>query len=811
MGVASPSIAHPPPPGWPIQRRSRWAPAAGSRAIGRTPTPAPPRHWPAPAAWSCAVAESRRLPAAPRFHPDCAATRRSCDPRKARPRCGPSARQTWWPPSPGCAARPASASGTGRDAPRSRHPRKRARCRNTGCPHRTPIPAERWPRARMVPGPARAPRVCRCRSVRDRVARCHGSSIYHNLHAHSRTGLEHSLRIHEVGRSPQTRPGGGDVRRGVCREARRGPTRVVRHRAAARFRLGDSPAVAGSSHQGRAHPGGARRGRPDAAGDSFACQSLRRAAPLAARKDAVCLRRAGRFHHRHLLREAAPQRVRSGRGVGEKEDEGQSLRALREPPGNCRRRPGAGHPARRAHRLLREGHAGARRRAGVERKCMMRFFTAIAVVLFALSTAAARAPAPRQRLSFDSGWKFFLGDPASAQSPAFEDAAWRSVTLPHDWSIEGQPDSKNPSGGAEGFFPTGVGWYRRSFDSPKDWTGQHITVEFEGVYMNATVWLNGEKLGTHPYGYTAFFYDLTPYLKFGGRNVLAVRVDDSQQQTSRWYPGSGIYRHVWVTLTGPVHVAQWGVFVATPEVSAARAKVVVRTQVEGAGPAAATIETTLFGPDGRKAGAAQGPAGAPQELAVANPALWSPETPKLYRAVTRVLIAKKVVDEVETPFGIRSLGWSAEKGFLLNGKPGKMVGGSVHHDNGVLGAAAFDRAEERRVELLKAAGFNAIRTAHNPPSPAFLAACDRLGMLVMDEAFDCWERAKKPIDYHLYFKDWWQRDIDAMVLRDRNHPSVVMWSIGNEVPERGVEAGAQTAKTLADYLQIGRASCRERA
>ena len=431
----------------------------------------------------------------------------------------------------------------------------------------------------------------------------------------------------------------------------------------------------------------------------------------------------------------------------------------------------------------------------------MRSFPALAAVLFALSPAAARAPAPRQRLSFDSGWKFFLGDPANAQTPAFDDAAWRSVTLPHDWSIEGQSDPKNPSGGAEGFFPTGVGWYRRSFDSPKDWSGQHITVEFEGVYMNATVWLNGEKLGTHPYGYTAFFYDLTPYLKFGARNFLAVRVDDSKQQTSRWYPGSGIYRHVWVTLTGAVHVAQWGVFVATPEVSAARAKVVVRTEVEGTGPAAAVIETTLFGPDGRKAGAAQGPAGAPQEIAVTNPALWSPETPKLYRAVTRVLVARKVVDEVETLFGIRSLVWSAEKGFLLNGKAVKMVGGSVHHDNGVLGAAAFDRAEERRVELLKAAGFNAIRTAHNPPSPAFLAACDRLGMLVMDEAFDCWERAKKPFDYHLYFKDWWQRDIDAMVLRDRNHPSVVMWSIGNEIPERGVEAGAETAKKLVDYVR----------
>jgi beta-galactosidase len=320
----------------------------------------------------------------------------------------------------------------------------------------------------------------------------------------------------------------------------------------------------------------------------------------------------------------------------------------------------------------------------------MRLFAALAAVIFTLSPAAARAPAPRQHLSFDSGWKFFPGDPANAQSPAFDDAAWRSVTLPHDWSIEGQPDPKNPSGGAEGFFPTGVGWYRRGFDSPQDWSGQRVTVEFEGVYMNATVWLNGQKLGTHPYGYTSFFYDLTPYLKPGARNVLAVRVDDSKQQTSRWYAGSGIYRHVWVTVTGAVHVAQWGVFATNPEVSAARAKVVLCAQVEGAG-------------------AAQGATGAPQEIAVTNPVLWSPNTPKLYRAVTRVLFARKVVDEVETPFGIRSLAWSAEKGLLLNGKPVKMVGGSVHHDNGVLGAAAFDR----------------------------------------------WERAKKPFDYHLYFKDWW--------------------------------------------------------
>jgi beta-galactosidase len=417
----------------------------------------------------------------------------------------------------------------------------------------------------------------------------------------------------------------------------------------------------------------------------------------------------------------------------------------------------------------------------------IRFWAAFAAVLFCLAVPAAA----RERRSFDAGWKFMLGDPAGAQAPSFEDAAWRSVTLPHDWSVEGKADAANPSGGAEGFFPAGVGWYRRSFTAPTAWTGQHVTVEFEGVYMNADVWLNGEKLGTHPYGYTAFYYDVTSRLKPGARNVLAVRVDNSNKQSSRWYPGSGIYRHVWATVTGPVRVAQWGVSVTTPEVSPARARVVVSAQVEGAG----TVETTIFAPDGRKVGAGE------REIVVARPALWSPDSPKLYRAVTRVLAGKRVVDEVETRFGIRSLEWSAAKGFLLNGKSIKLVGGSVHHDNGVLGAAAFDRAEERRVEMLKAAGMNAVRTAHNPPSPAFLAACDRLGLLVMDETFDCWEREKKPYDYHLSFKEWWQRDVEAMVLRDRNHPSVVIWSIGNEIPERGEPAGAQTAKMLADYIR----------
>jgi len=425
--------------------------------------------------------------------------------------------------------------------------------------------------------------------------------------------------------------------------------------------------------------------------------------------------------------------------------------------------------------------------------------------------AANQAQPARQRLLFDHNWSFLARDLVGAESPSFNASAWRTVDLPHDWSIEGRIGPKEPMGGSGGFFPAGIGWYRRTFDVPAAWKGKRVSVEFEGVYMNATVYINGHELGMHPYGYTTFFHDLTPHLKFGGTNVLAVRVDQSKHQNTRWYSGSGIYRHVWLDVTEPVRVAPWGVFVTTPEVSAVRATVSVKTRLANNSSAASAVSlrTVLYGPSGSSAGQSEASATiqpgdsaeVAQEIAVAKPALWAPESPSLYRAVTRVMSGGQVLDEVTTPFGIRSIEWSVEKGFLLNGKPVEMAGGCVHHDNGPLGAAAFDRAEERRVQILKAAGFNAIRTSHNPPSPAFLEACDRLGMLVMDEAFDMWAKPKKPFDYSVAFKDWWQRDIDAMVLRDRNHPSVVMWSIGNEIPERGDEAGAREAKMLADYLR----------
>jgi beta-galactosidase len=426
-------------------------------------------------------------------------------------------------------------------------------------------------------------------------------------------------------------------------------------------------------------------------------------------------------------------------------------------------------------------------------------------------TGAGKPDAPRLELAADSGWKFFLGDPGGAESPSFSDASWRTVDLPHDWSIESPPEKNNPTAAGGGFFPAGTAWYRKTFSAPPEWKGKRVSVEFDGVYRDATVWFNGRKLATQPYGYTSFRFDLTPDVEFSKPNVIAVRVDNSAQPNSRWYSGSGIYRHVRVIVTDRMHVAHWGVFVTTPEASSAAAKVLVRARVanESAAETAVKIETTLLDSAGKKAGSSQSTvriepgseAEASQEILVARPALWSPESPSLYRAVTRVLKDGKAVDEVVTAFGIRSLEWSADRGLLLNGKAIKLVGGSVHHDNGPLGAAAFDRAEERRAELLKAAGFNAVRTSHNPPSPAFLDACDRLGLLVLDEAFDTWKANKVKFDYGRNFDEWWQRDLSAMVLRDRNHPSIVFWSIGNEIPEVLVERGPAMAKRLATQVR----------
>ncbi|HWV66562.1 glycoside hydrolase family 2 TIM barrel-domain containing protein, partial [Chitinophaga sp.] len=353
-------------------------------------------------------------------------------------------------------------------------------------------------------------------------------------------------------------------------------------------------------------------------------------------------------------------------------------------------------------------------------------------------------------------------------------------------------------------------WYRKTFIPPAAFRGKRVQLQFDGVYMNAEVWLNGKRLGKHPYGYTSFWYDITERLKPGEKNVLAVKIRN-EGENSRWYAGSGIYRHVWLKVKNPLHVAQWGTYITTPEVNPAAAKVHVSTKVmnETGNTVKAKIVTRLLDARGQEVATVtdirESAPGAPVEcdrdLKVTNPALWSVDSPVLYIAVTEVYNNQQLTDRVTTPFGIRSISIDAVNGFRLNGQPLKLKGGCVHHDNGPLGAKAYDRAEERKVELLKASGYNAVRCAHNPPSPAFLDACDRLGMLVIDEAFDIWEDGKNPDDYHLYFNDWWQKDLESMLYRDRNHPSIIMWSTGNEIPNREKQEVVKVAKMLSDFIR----------
>ena len=444
--------------------------------------------------------------------------------------------------------------------------------------------------------------------------------------------------------------------------------------------------------------------------------------------------------------------------------------------------------------------------------CFTRQIVLVSILLVSFFSGFAQSNSNIERKQlFDYDWKFFLGDTASAKANNFNDESWRKLDLPHDWSIEGQIQPKNPTGGGGGYFPAGIGWYRKTFKVPGEWKGKNISIYFEGVYMNSEVFINGKSLGIYPYGYSSFSYDVTPYLNFGKENVIAVRVDNSQQMNSRWYSGSGIYRHVWMMVADPVHVAHWGVGISTPKVSSKKATVLVKALVknETTSPQGVVVKTLLWDKSSKSVGNGQVkielPANSEKEVTltinVSNPLLWTPETPYLYQAQVQVLKDKKVLDDTKTGFGIRSMKFSAENGFQLNGKTVKINGGCVHHDNGCLGAAAFDRAEERKIELLKAAGFNAVRTSHNPPSEAFLDACDRLGLLVMDESFDCWKIGKNKFDYSIYFDKWWQRDLEAMVLRDRNHPSIFMWSISNELPERKEPQAVETAKMLVGALK----------
>jgi beta-galactosidase len=438
--------------------------------------------------------------------------------------------------------------------------------------------------------------------------------------------------------------------------------------------------------------------------------------------------------------------------------------------------------------------------------------------------------------SFDQDWRFHRGDVPGAEAADFDDSQWRSLDVPHDWTIEDvTPPSESSGEGtvwvggnaptsigpfdvalsqgqeATGWVVGGTGWYRKRFHLSADEAAQ-AEIRFDGVYMNTDVWINGQHAGYHPYGYTSFAFDLSPHINRTGVNVVAVRVRN-EGKNSRWYSGSGIYRHVWLTVTGKVRFPVWGLSVTTPAVAPDASTVQMSVRAENRSDSSQSVtlrgrildhhseaahgwETTLDLPAG-------GESTATQSVDISSPKLWSQDTPHLYRAEVELLAEGKVVDRISTTFGIRSIQVDVDHGLRINGNTVKLKGGCVHHDNGILGASAIDRAEERRVEILKANGYNAIRTSHNPPSPAFLDACDRLGVMVIDEAFDCWMVGKigNEEDYHRYFHDWWERDIKSMVVRDRNHPSVIFWSIGNEIEGRNTPEGVEIARQLHDAVK----------
>jgi beta-galactosidase len=441
--------------------------------------------------------------------------------------------------------------------------------------------------------------------------------------------------------------------------------------------------------------------------------------------------------------------------------------------------------------------------------CMTRSATAIALALTAVTAAAFPLAAQRQRLSMDPGWRFTLGDPAGAEQPGFDDHQWRRLDLPHDWSIEGTPREDAPAGGRGGYFPTGIGWYRKAFRVPAGAGTPRAWLELDGVYMNSDVWINGFHLGRRPYGYIGFAYDVTTHL-VRGVNVVAVRVDNSRQPNSRWYSGSGIYRHVWLTLVDPLHVDHWGIAVTTPRVDSASAEVVVRTRVANDHRAvrSAALRSLILDGEGREVARAEAlftiaegkTVDLEHRLLVNAPRLWSVESPTLYTVRSEVLDGRRITDVATTPFGIRGIAYDKDRGFLLNGARVKMRGVNLHHDAGALGAAVPERVWQRRLELLKAMGANAIRTSHNPPAPEFLDLCDRLGFLVMAEAFDEWTMGKVPEGYHRYFADWSERDVADFVHRDRNHPSVVLWSAGNEIGEQTTPEGVGVLRRLLDVF-----------
>lgn len=436
----------------------------------------------------------------------------------------------------------------------------------------------------------------------------------------------------------------------------------------------------------------------------------------------------------------------------------------------------------------------------------------LALALAGLTLAAPSSAAQRTRLSMDPGWRFTLGDPSGAEQPRFADQQWRRLDLPHDWSIEGTPREDAPGGGRVGYFPSGIGWYRKAFRLPAGARGKDVWLEFDGVHMNSDVWINGVLLGHRPFGYIGLVYDITPHL-VAGVNVVAVRVDNSRQPNSRWYTGSGIYRHTWLTIVDPLHVGHWGTYVTTPDADSAGATVAVRTRVENNSRIArrGTLRSLVLNGEGGEVARADTSfalaAGEKREIEqrvpVDSPRLWSIDSPNRYTLRSEVRDGSRgagAVDVFTTPFGIRAIAYDKDRGFLLNGRRVKMRGVNLHHDGGAVGAAVPERIWEARLLALKAMGINAIRTSHNPPAPEFLDLCDSLGFLVMAEVFDEWTHGKVPEGYHKYFAEWSERDVTDFINRDRNHPSIVLWSAGNEIGEQSAPDGAQVLRRLLDIF-----------
>jgi beta-galactosidase len=398
-------------------------------------------------------------------------------------------------------------------------------------------------------------------------------------------------------------------------------------------------------------------------------------------------------------------------------------------------------------------------------------------------------------LNFDTNWRFFKGDAAGAENPSFDDSGWRRLDVPHDWSIEGPYDQTNPTSRGGGYLPAGAGWYRKSFTVNPAGANKKYSIEFDGIMANSDVWINGFHLGKCPYGYTSFSYDLTGHLKTGKgeKNTIAVRADNSVQPASRYYTGAGIYRHVRLVTTGELHIRQWGVHISTIQASREKGSLTIETTIinEASSANNITITNTILDPDGKSVFIVVSKENVPsgkeitvsQSVEIKNPRLWDIGSPFLYKAVTSVSSGKVILDEDTNTFGIRDSRFEAATGYWLNGRNIKIKGVCLHHDAGGLGSAVPLRAWERRLALLREAGVNAIRTGHNPFDPGFLDLCDRMGFLVLDETFDTWTAAKPNGEkgYNLYFRDWWEKDTRNMVMRDRNHPSIILYSVGNEI------------------------------